>query len=132
METLTQVYTDVTPSPPPPPPPCKMIEWSVLTLFTWGQGWSVILGRHIHNLSLSSTALMYYRHAVQLVPDIEYQVHSVDRPSHMREKGKTDIHTFRHFHTLSHFHTRSDSSKKVHKKNYGCIYISSGISTLIL
>jgi F-box protein 9 len=33
------------------------------------------------------SALVYYRHAVQLIPDIEYRVHSKDRPQHMREEG---------------------------------------------
>lgn len=33
------------------------------------------------------SALMYYRHAVQLIPDIEFRVHSKDRPRHMREEG---------------------------------------------
>ena len=34
------------------------------------------------------TALIYYRHAVQLVPDIEYRVHSQDTPRHLREGEK--------------------------------------------
>jgi F-box protein 9 len=33
------------------------------------------------------SALIYYRHAVQLVPDIEYRVHSQDTPRHLREEG---------------------------------------------
>ena len=35
-----------------------------------------------------SSALIYYRQAVQLVPDIEYRVHSKDTPRHMREDGE--------------------------------------------
>ena len=44
--------------------------------------------------SLYSAALLYYRHAVQLVPDIEYKVHSEDRPQHMREEGTVYMYMY--------------------------------------
>ena len=44
-------------------------------------------GSHYFLTSLP-TALIYYRHAVQLVPDIEYRVHSQDTPRHLREEGE--------------------------------------------
>ena len=36
---------------------------------------------------LNSIALVYYRRAVHLIPDIEYRVNSKDRPQHMKEEG---------------------------------------------